>query len=439
MAPARTSIASALSAAFLLGSPEASATQTVTNCADSGTGSLRAAIANAPSGDTIAFNSALMACSTITLSTGALAVNVANLTLSGPSPTNPLTIDANHAQRVIDHQGTGLLSISSLTLANGYVITAPANGGCVNSRGSVILANAALTGCRAYSTGVASLAYGGGVYTAADLTVRNSTITDSRATIENGGMAGGGIGAGAYAAGNLLMQDSTVSSGIAAIGGGVGARGNVTLERTTLSGNFAAMGTALALTQAGNSIVAITNSTLSGNLGYYGCVLYPGRSFSSPTITISNSTIAFNTSTQPNYNGHTYAAGLCAAGTLNLQSTIIANNHVVAGMAQTPSDFSAFMGVTISGANDLIVATLGSTTPPPGTLSGDPLLAPLGNNGSTRQTHALQAGSPALGAGNNTLRLASDERGPGFARMTGESTDIGALQSGDGVFACGFE
>ena len=79
-----TPIASALAAAFLLAAPDARALQTVTTCADSGTGSLRAAIANAGNGDTVTFNAGAMNCSTITLTTGALVVNQADLTLTGP-------------------------------------------------------------------------------------------------------------------------------------------------------------------------------------------------------------------------------------------------------------------------------------------------------------------------------------------------------------------
>ena len=60
-------------------------------------------------------------------------------------------------------------------------------------------------------------------------------------------------------------------------------------------------------------------------------------------------------------------------------------------------------------------------------------------NGGPTQTFKLMAGSPAIGTGNNVLRLPSDQRGPGFARMTREKTDIGAYQTGDGIFASGFE
>ena len=67
------------------------ATITVTPTADSGTGSLRAAIASAVSGDTIGF----AVTGTITLTSGELLVNK-NLTILGPGP-NSLAVDGNAA------------------------------------------------------------------------------------------------------------------------------------------------------------------------------------------------------------------------------------------------------------------------------------------------------------------------------------------------------
>ena len=72
-------------------------------------------------------------------------------------------------------------------------------------------------------------------------------------------------------------------------------------------------------------------------------------------------------------------------------------------------------------------------------MTADPLLQALANNGGPTLTHQLQAGSPALGAGNNLAQLASDQRGPGFARSTAGKTDIGAFQTGDGIFYNGLE
>ena len=79
------------------------------------------------------------------------------------------------------------------------------------------------------------------------------------------------------------------------------------------------------------------------------------------------------------------------------------------------------------------------------TLRIDPKLAPfLENNGGPTQTLALQGGSPAIDAGNNSSGLATDQRGAGFARMSGNGTDIGAFEvqsggTGDLIFRNGFD
>jgi hypothetical protein len=52
-----------------------------------------------------------------------------------------------------------------------------------------------------------------------------------------------------------------------------------------------------------------------------------------------------------------------------------------------------------------------------------------GQHGGPTQTKSLQAGSPAIGAGSNPAGLANDQRGSGFPRTTGGSTDVGAFQT----------
>ncbi len=93
-----------------------------------------------------------------------------------------------------------------------------------------------------------------------------------------------------------------------------------------------------------------------------------------------------------------------------------------------PVDYSGAISATDS---------LFQTAPVDGTLSGsgnlvgvDPLLDTNGlqNNGGPTQTIALQAGSPAIGAGANSDNLFADQRG--YAPRTGPGgTDIGAYET----------
>src|SRR5436853_2751147 len=92
-----TTLAVLVSASFCL--QASAATITVINASDSGAGSLRQAISDSSSGDTINFDSSLNG-QTITLTTGELLINK-NLTITGPG-ANLLAINGNAAGRVFD-------------------------------------------------------------------------------------------------------------------------------------------------------------------------------------------------------------------------------------------------------------------------------------------------------------------------------------------------
>ena len=67
-------------------------------------------------------------------------------------------------------------------------------------------------------------------------------------------------------------------------------------------------------------------------------------------------------------------------------------------------------------------------TLPPDTISLDPRLAPLADNGGPTETRALLDDSPAIDMGNNAAGLAYDQRGAGFPRVKGPQADIGAYE-----------
>ena len=83
-------------------------------------------------------------------------------------------------------------------------------------------------------------------------------------------------------------------------------------------------------------------------------------------------------------------------------------------------------GATFSGANHDQAGTVVAPL--------DAKLGALGNNGGGVPTMALLPGSPALDAGDDGVlslpnSLATDARGPGFARKRGAHVDIGAFES----------
>ena len=107
-----------------------------------------------------------------------------------------------------------------------------------------------------------------------------------------------------------------------------------------------------------------------------------------------------------------------------LQSTIVADYAATGGAA----DIASQSALTISGANNLIIAADDAVTLPADTLHAEPLLLPLANNGGPTRTHALSIGSPAVDAGNNVANLTTDQRGAGFPRVLGGTADIGAFE-----------
>jgi hypothetical protein len=366
------------------------ATLPVTNCNDAGSGSLRAALASAHSGDSVDLTA--LSCATISLATGELNVAVDDLTLSGPG-ASALTIAGTQKvtdeYSVLHHTGHGTLRIDALQITvENALYRSSGSSSCIASSGTVYLNRSIVS----YCSGVGVFAHG--------FFARYSTISHD------------------YQGVHTLD-------------------GNVSINNSTISGNGPADCAGLhlglsATSRTSAATVLIRNSTISGN-NTYGNVAY-GFYSSVPThggagciyepTTISNSTIAFNSA---DYSGGLYIATFGGSGAIRIDSSIFANNA-----GDQPSfnyDHNLVVGFarTVSGSNNLIfspVSDQGGLI----AINADPLLLPLADNGGPTMTHALAPGSPAIDAGNNLAGLATDQRGAPFARAVGAATDIGAFE-----------
>ncbi len=239
-------------------------TRTVTTTVDEnnvnpGTGtSLREALAAALFPDTITFAPALSG-GTIRLTNGQLALSSAT-TLDAASLSSCLTISGNHASRVFEITGSGVI-LRSLNLVNGW-----AGGGSFPSNaGGILLVNggsATLEGCTL--SGGQATGSGGAIYhTTGNLSLTNSTVGDNSA-----GSQGGGV---YNASGTVTLSHATVSNNTASSqGGGVmNASGNVVANNSIIAGNTAPTGASVSGTIMG------ANNLTSGlpklaPLGYYG-------------------------------------------------------------------------------------------------------------------------------------------------------------------------
>lgn len=428
---------------------------TVTNCFDSGAGSLRAAVASASSGSTVSMaqltaDSPGCAHSRISLTTGEIKIKQDSLTIAGPGTDFIVSgkYYGAHASienaRIFTHTGSGTLALENFALRFGYVKSAQdsfAAGGCIYSKkGTVSLTGMDIAICRAVSPVYTA---GGGAVSAKNVEVMHSTLTGNSAT---GGPyflgfgAGGGYGGAIEFSGSMYMKYSTLSgnstAGFAADGGAVFGNGSYAyIRNSTMTSNAAvpsasgeAVGSAVDVfaAQGDYSVMIVLNSTITGNTGARSAV----RADIS-RVNMYNSTVAFNEG-----GGLTFFPNVNPGG-VTLDSNILSNNG---DNPAFPYDLYVETSSTITGARNLVLAT--SNTLSADNIVGEcPLLGPLRDNGGLTQTLMLHSRSPAIDAGNNVYKNVSfDQRGVNYPRGSGPP-DIGAyeVQQDDIVFNAAFD
>ncbi len=428
-------------------------TRAVTNCNNSGPGSLRDVIAQAASGDIIDLTPA--GCDRIELQGQPIAVPQNALRIEGPG-RDLMTIDGNRRSSIFRHTGTRTLRISGVSIVRGQhrVADGDAHGGCVYSAGRVRLEWSYVHHCTAYASGPAGpppsddSARGGGIYALQGASVNHSWIYANEAIAEVRAEGGGiyGAGAGTTYLNYSRVMDNTVSTHSSNIsnGGGVFAT-NLRVYYSRLTGNYA--GTAGSSGGTGGGAYAyqtgtIVNSTIFGNIAEQAAGGLGGEQ-----ITVFNSTFSGNRAP--------FAAALAAAELYMAFSTIAFNDGFSTACAESAAvwqdyryaDFSTVVSSILanntcegqpaydlateagfSGEANIIVSS--EDVLPEDTIRTDPMLKPLAYNGGIGRTHALKAGSPAIDAGYNDYSGIPrwDQRGPGFPRPAGAGPDIGAYE-----------
>lgn len=249
--------------------------------------------------------------------------------------------------------------------------------------------------------------------------------------------------------------------------------GALTLKADEITENFSGQGAILETTPSGSSTpvsLSLLASTVSGNAGSAGgaidAVTGAGAE-GTVTLTIADSTIASNyartvgggisfiaatpgssatiTSTTITGNSAQNAGGgISALGTVTLTNTILAANTARSGRNAECQDEGHPNGTHVidgPAAHNLIGSTVGCPGLA-GTANGDvtdashPGLLALGHNGGPTETVALQAGSPALGAGDAEACASApigDRDQRGLARKSAaRGCDIGAFDTAGG-------
>jgi hypothetical protein len=224
----------------------------------------------------------------------------------------------------------------------------------------------------------------------------------------------------------LTIADGTASAASPS-GGGLLNRGTLTLTDSTVRGNLALSGSGGGL--ANLRTATVNSSTFSGNKAN---VSGSGLS-NSGRLTLTDSTVSGNTIAD----AYGYGA-IGNQGTLAVTSSTIWGNTGVYGVWNDPgtigSQFGArntivqaVSGTVASGGHNLVGSTSGgggfqSTD----LLNVDPKLGPLQDNGGPTMTMAVQPGSSAQDAGDNSSAPFFDQRG--FPRIVNGKIDVGAYE-----------
>ena len=414
--------------------------------------SLREAIEianNRPGIDFIEFDPVIFN-GTITLTLGELDVTE-DLDIFGST----MTVNGNDIFRALDLQGAPSVFIEGLRIINGRTNATGQGGGAIRSTGDLELSGVIIDGSRTtrdLSDGGAIFQIGQGLLQLNDSLIINNrvegagsfggaisavggsqvllgrTVVDGNST-QGDGVAGGGI---FVVGGDLDLAESTVSNnenqGANSIGGGIAvADSSLIMTSSTVSGNTAtAQAGGIAFDSNGNAVTAlILNSTISGN----SAAGFGGGLFSiNGQMDVRHSTVTGNTAPAGEGSGlASYSNGALINADTRVFSTIISGN------ANSDVDNVGPGGNTITSENFNLVGTgnaLGSFNQANDlTNVTDPGLDPLGNNGGVTDTHALQATSPAIDAGDTSAQIGFDQRGFGFPRLLGARVDIGSFEA----------
>ncbi|MBX7106558.1 MAG: right-handed parallel beta-helix repeat-containing protein, partial [Gemmataceae bacterium] len=418
----------------------------VTSSSDSGPGTLRQALLDAnvnSQADTISFAPGI---TVIDLTGGELVVNtdLAGLTIQGPGATGlvirSVQSSGNPTNRILRLDiagGSAPVTITGLTLADGFLSGNNSGAGLSIADELVTLDGVRFTGHRSVAAG-AALAV---TATGARLTISNCEFTNNSA-----GNIGGAIAV--QATSTVTINDSLLSNNIGTRGGAISLAASVThqvtINRSIITGNSAATAGGAAVYARGSGLLSINSSWITGNTsssttagsidtslntkiigttvaGNIGSGI--GTNIIGQLLEVASSTIVDNS-----------GAGIYRGnGSVTLNSSVVARNL----LSLVPDDIHSGGFLSVEGDHNFIGAGTSTTLTYPGpnnkvgtrTAPLDPKLSSfMMSVGGVAPVYVPLAGSPLVNAGNNFAGLSTDLRGAGFPRIVGSGPDIGAIE-----------
>jgi hypothetical protein len=470
-------LAAAVGATSLVSAGPAQAAPTVANTNDSGSGSLRQAIAEAGPGETIN-----LPAGTYTLTSAPLNLTK-SVTIAGAG-SSTTTLRSGGPFRVLEGLGPFDATIRDLTISNGNVTEPVARGAAIFAvEVNVTLQRVVVTGNVANANGGPGVTGGvvqGGILYAVGKTFNllESRIDGNLVTANGGtGKEGGVVQAGVVlvVSSNTTIRDSSLSGNRVEAAGGQGPaaaaqnggvvqagvmllsqnepQGPMNIVSSTLANNVAdadagpgaeggiVQGGVL-LTSSGKAPVGLTNTTVAANVSrtrgtvndglIQGGTLLLSSGPGFPT-TILDSTIGDNVSEFSNPSS--LGGAVLVVGEARFGDTIVANGAGPAGGQNCapagPEAKLVSLGFNIDSLDQCGFKAAGDK------VNTNPLLAPLQSNGGATQTMAPALASPAIDQG-KSFGLTSDQRGivrpidlpsiPNSAAAGADGSDIGAVE-----------
>jgi hypothetical protein len=326
-------------------------TFTVANLADSGSGSLRAAIAaaNANAGhDVIAFTAGLSG--TVILTSGELGITDA-VHIDGPG-AGRLAVSGNDASRVFQIGSGVAVDIDGLTVTRGHSLL---RGGGILNAGTLTLSHAVVSDNEVVGLPGATPAvdaFGGGIFNSGTLTVSHTLFVGNRST----GVAGNPGGPGSTALGGAILSNGNAAISHCtfldnqAVGGAAGP--GATFSRAGIGGAIANTNGSMTVshsTFSDNRAVGGAGGAAPGSAGIGGAIASVAL-IADATLTVSHCTIVGNravggaapagTSSQPGRGGGiaNYVAPFATvrvSATASVDHTTIAGNQAIGGAGPT--------------------------------------------------------------------------------------------------------
>lgn len=359
-----------------------------------------------------------------------------DLNLTMPASGNPVIgivgagaastiVDANQIDRVFAIDAGRTVSMSGITVQNGYAGPDGRGGGIFNA-GTLFLDHVTLTGNQAGNDGA-------GVCNNGTLTVQHSSFTHNVTNSFGGGIANSST---------LSLQDSTLAINTAEAGGGLYNGGNLAMSGTTISFNTAPYSIGIGggifniygMTIVNSTIASNTADTNGGGIFNQGTNLAP--------VNLYNTTIAYNEADSDQNNdgsgGGIYVDSFFG-GVLNIYNNVLAGNFNAAFTDDCYGPVSTHARNLFGNTSQCTITQISGGY---ALLNPQDSIGPLQNNGGPTQTVALLAGSNAIDgtiAGvchdNYGFDILTDQRG--FARSDG-LCDVGAYEYNE-IFSNSFE